>query len=55
MRIMVLEAVNTNTKALAFYRSLGFAVEGIEISRFSNHDLEPGGEVAFFMKRRVED
>jgi ribosomal protein S18 acetylase RimI-like enzyme len=54
MRTLILEAANTNARAVAFYRSLGFALEGIEISRYTNHDLEPGGEVAFFMKRRIE-
>lgn len=54
MRTMILEAASTNSRALAFYRSVGFALEGIEISRFTNHDLDPGGEVAFFMKRRIE-
>jgi ribosomal protein S18 acetylase RimI-like enzyme len=36
----------------AAYRRLGFKVEGIDISYYSNHDY-PQGEVAIFMKRRV--
>ncbi len=55
LRTMLLETANTNGPAIAFYRSVGFLLEGIEISRYTNHDLDPGGEVAFFMKRRLEE
>lgn len=55
MRTMLLETANTNSQAIAFYRSAGFRLEGIEVSRYTNHDLDPGGEVAFFMKRRLEE
>ncbi len=54
LRIMVAEAQNTNVAAIGFYRKLGFAIEGVDISYYTNNDLEPGGEVAFFMKRRLE-
>lgn len=55
LRTMLLETANTNGPAIAFYRNVGFRLEGIEISRYTNHDLDPGGEVAFFMKRRLEE
>lgn len=54
LRIMVAEAQNTNVAAIAFYRKLGFAIEGLDVSYYSNKDMEPGGEVAVFMKRRLE-
>lgn len=54
LRIMVAEAQNTNVAAITFYRKLGFAFEGVDISFYTNKDLEPGGEVALFMKRRLE-
>ena len=51
-RIMVCETQNTNPTAINVYRKLGFRVEGIDISFYSNHDyLE--GEIAVFMKRRL--
>ncbi len=53
LRTMVCETQNTNTPALQFYRNLGFHVEGIDLSYYSNHDF-PDGEIAIFMKKRVE-
>lgn len=53
LRIVVLETQNTNVKAIRFYRSMGFSLEAIDLSLYSNHDMD-GGEVAFFMKRRLE-
>ena len=34
------------------YRRLGFRLEGIDLSHYTNADY-PDGEVAVFMKRRV--
>lgn len=51
-RTIVCETQTTNGPAIAFYRSLGFAVEGVDISYYTNQDLERG-EVAIFMKKRV--
>ena len=51
-RIMVCETQNTNPAAIDVYRKLGFRVEGIDISLYSNHDY-PEGEIAVFMKRRL--
>ena len=48
LRIIVAEVQNTNTAAIAFYRKLGFHIEGVDTSYYSNADLEPGGEVAIF-------
>ena len=53
LRIMVAETQNTNVKAIQFYRKLGFRIEGVDISYYSNQDMESGREVAIFMKRRL--
>lgn len=52
MRIVECETQNTNTGAIAAYRRMGFRVEAIDISFYSNDDF-PDGEVALFMKRRL--
>lgn len=54
LRTIVCETQNTNVPAIRFYRRLGFRVEGIDISYYSNNDLNPDREVAVFMKRRLE-
>lgn len=51
-RTIVCETQTTNGPALAFYRSAGFRIEGIDVSYYTNEDLHHG-EVALFMKRRV--
>ncbi|MCL4263254.1 MAG: GNAT family N-acetyltransferase [Anaerolineae bacterium] len=54
LRTIVCETQNTNVPAIRFYRRMGFRVEGIDISYYSNDDLNPDREVAVFMKRRLE-
>ncbi|HRQ36306.1 MAG TPA: GNAT family N-acetyltransferase [Chloroflexota bacterium] len=54
LRTIVCETQNTNVPAIRFYRRMGFRVEGIDISYYSNNDLNPDREVAVFMKRRLE-
>ena len=51
-RIIVCETQNTNPTAINVYRKLGFRLEGIDISLYSNHDY-PEGEIAVFMKQRI--
>ena len=51
-RIIVCETQNTNPTAINVYRKLGFRIEGIDISFYSNDDY-PEGEIAVFMKRRL--
>jgi len=53
LRAMVCETQNTNTPAIDFYRAVGFALEGIDISYYTNEDMQPGHTVAVFMKRRL--
>lgn len=51
-RTMVCETQNTNVPAIRFYRKLGFRLEALDISLYTNDDLT-NGEVALFMKRRL--
>jgi ribosomal protein S18 acetylase RimI-like enzyme len=53
LRVIVCETQTTNAPAIDFYRRLGFRVEGIDLSYYGNADW-PDGEVAVFMKRRLE-
>lgn len=53
LRIMVCETQNRNDLAIQVYRRLGFQLEGIDISYYSNTDF-PDRDVAVFMKRRLE-
>ncbi len=52
-RIVFLETQNTNVKAIRFYRAMGFSLDALDLSFYTNHDVE-SGEVAFFMKRKLE-
>jgi ribosomal protein S18 acetylase RimI-like enzyme len=52
LRTIVCETQNTNAAAIMVYRRLGFAVEGVDISYYSNTDY-PDGDIAVFMKRRL--
>ena len=52
VRVLVCETQNTNVPAIRFYRRQGFALEGIDLSLYSNSDW-PDGEIAVFMKRRL--
>ena len=52
-RIIVCETQTTNAPAIHIYRRLGFQIEGVDISFYSNHDY-PDGEMAVFMKRRLK-
>lgn len=53
-RCIVCETQTTNIPAIQFYRALGFVMDGIDLSYYTNHDQE-SGEVAVFMKKRLED
>ena len=52
LRTIVCETQNTNATAVNIYRRLGFSVEAVDISYYSNNDY-PDGDVAVFMKRRL--
>jgi ribosomal protein S18 acetylase RimI-like enzyme len=52
LRILVCETQNTNIPAIHFYRKIGFELEGLDLSYYSNDDF-PDGEIALFLKKRV--
>jgi ribosomal protein S18 acetylase RimI-like enzyme len=52
LRAIVCETQNTNVPAIRFYRALGFSLQGVDLSYYTNEDVE-AGEVAVFMKRRL--
>jgi ribosomal protein S18 acetylase RimI-like enzyme len=52
-RVLVCETQNTNVPAIMFYRKVGFEIEGVDLSYYTNHDALDG-EVAIFMKRRLQ-
>lgn len=52
LRTIVCETQTTNVPAIRFYRSMGFQIEGIDLSYYSNDDF-PDGEIALFMKHRL--
>lgn len=47
------ETQNANVPAIDFYRAVGFGLEGVDLSYYSNVD-KLAGEVAVFMKRKLE-
>lgn len=53
LRALICETQNTNVPAIRFYRAMGFQMEGVDISYYSNEDMMPGHTVAVFMKRRL--
>lgn len=52
LRVLICETQNTNIPAISIYRKLGFEIDGIDLSYYTNDDLE-SGEVAIFMKRKM--
>ena len=54
LRAIVLETQNTNVPAIRFYRHVGFTLDGIHVSYYTNDDLRPDRSVALFMTRRLE-
>jgi len=51
-RCIVCETQNTNVPAIKFYRKVGFEIEGVDLSYYTNNDVE-GFEVAIFMKKKL--
>jgi ribosomal protein S18 acetylase RimI-like enzyme len=52
LRTLVCETQNTNVPAMCFYRKVGFRIEGIDLSYYTNDDF-PDGEIAVFMKKSL--
>lgn len=53
-RLILAETQNTNVPAIRFYRALGFAIEGIDVSYYDPENAVVGDEIAIFMKRHIE-
>lgn len=53
LRTIVCETQNRNSNAVKAYLKMGFHVEGVDISNYTNEDY-PDGDVAVFMKRRLD-
>jgi len=53
LRAVQVETHNTNVGAIRFYQRMGFELEGIDLSFYTNHDVEKG-EIALFMRRRLD-
>jgi ribosomal protein S18 acetylase RimI-like enzyme len=49
-RVIVCETQNTNVPAIRFYQRMGFVIDGVDVSYYSNDDY-PDGEIAVFLKR----
>lgn len=54
LRAIICETQNTNVPAIRFYRAVGYHMEGVDISYYTNEDMLPGRTVAVFMKLRLE-
>jgi ribosomal protein S18 acetylase RimI-like enzyme len=53
LRVVGCETQTTNVPAIRFYRRMGFVLDGIDLSLYTNDDW-PDGEIALFMKRKLE-
>jgi ribosomal protein S18 acetylase RimI-like enzyme len=52
LRAIGCETQTTNAAAILVYRELGFTIEGIDLSLYSNTDY-PDGDIAVFLKCRL--
>jgi ribosomal protein S18 acetylase RimI-like enzyme len=50
-RCLVCETQNTNVPAIRFYRRAGFELDGVDLTYYTNADLDQ--EVAVFMKLKI--
>jgi ribosomal protein S18 acetylase RimI-like enzyme len=54
LRVITCETQNTNINAIQVYRALGFRLEGVDVSYYTNTDYPDRG-IAVFMKRRLPE
>ncbi len=52
LRIISVETSTANVPAIHFYQRLGFTIDSIDLSFYSNNDLE-NGDIVVFMKRKL--
>lgn len=53
LRVIVCETQSSNVPAIRVYRQLGFVLDALDLSFYSNDDLAKN-EIAVFMKRYLE-
>lgn len=53
LRALACETQSTNMPAIRFYRQMGFTLDGIDVSYYTNEDYEPKQDVAVFMKYKI--
>lgn len=53
LKMVKLETQNTNVAAVRFYRSMGFALEALDISKYFTAKGLEAEQVCFYMKRRL--
>jgi ribosomal protein S18 acetylase RimI-like enzyme len=53
LRGVLCETQTTNVPAIRLYQKFGFAIQGLDLSLYSNHDLEKG-EVAIFLRKAID-
>jgi ribosomal protein S18 acetylase RimI-like enzyme len=54
VRCIAAETQSSNVPAIQFYRRMGFVLDGIDLSYYTNEDVARG-EVAVFMKKHLPD
>jgi len=54
LRAVVCETQSSNVPAIRFYRRVGFELDGIDMSYYTNEDMVPERGVAVFMKLKLE-
>ena len=54
LRTLLCETQNTNLPGLRAYQRLGFQMDALDLSYYTNHDADDG-EVAIFMKYHLEE
>lgn len=53
LRALICETQHINAPAIDFYRRMGFSLEGLDFSYYTNEDW-PAGDVAVFMKYKIK-
>ena len=52
LRVISVETSTTNVPAMRFYRRVGFSIDSLDLSFYSNDDVDKG-DVVVFMKRKL--
>ncbi len=52
LRVISIETSTTNVPAIRFYRRVGFSIDSVDLSFYSNDDVDKG-DVVVFMKRKL--